>query len=61
MCVGSSNLNFASWLGNYELDLAIEDERFAQKMEEMYLADLENSTGIVLDASRCPMECIPYP
>ena len=46
--VGSSNLNIASWLGNYELDAVVEDERFAAEMAEMYLADLERSTEIVL-------------
>ena len=48
--VGSSNLNMASWLGNWELDVAVEDARFAREMEEMYLADLENSTEVVLSA-----------
>lgn len=46
--VGSSNLNVASWISNYELDVAIEDEAFAQDMEVMYLEDLEQSTEIVL-------------
>jgi cardiolipin synthase A/B len=46
--VGSSNLNIQSWLGNWELDVAIEDEGFAHQMEDMYLADLENSTEVVL-------------
>jgi cardiolipin synthase len=47
--VGSSNLNVASWLGNCELDVVIEDESFGQLMEEMYLQDLENSTEVVLN------------
>jgi cardiolipin synthase A/B len=47
--VGSSNLNIQSWLGNWELDVAIEDEGFARQMEEAYLRDLENATEIVLD------------
>lgn len=46
--VGSTNLNPVSWLGNWELDVAVEDERFAQQMEEMFLRDLEHSTEIVL-------------
>ncbi len=46
--VGSTNLNIASWIGNYELDVAVEDEGFAQTMEEMYLDDLMKSTEIVL-------------
>ncbi len=47
--VGSSNLNIASWFGNCEMDLVVEDEPFALEMEEMYLQDLNNATEIVLD------------
>jgi cardiolipin synthase A/B len=50
--VGSSNLNIASWVGNYELDAVIEDERFAATLEAMYLADLDRSTEIVLRPRR---------
>ena len=46
--VGSSNLNIASWTGNYELDVVVEDERFATAMERAYETDLANSTEIVL-------------
>ena len=46
--VGSTNLNIASWIGNYELDVAIEDEGVAQEMERMFEADLANATEIVL-------------
>ncbi|MBZ5506932.1 MAG: cardiolipin synthase B [Acidobacteriia bacterium] len=46
--VGSTNLNVASWFSNCELDAIIEDEPFAQKMEEMYLQDLANATEVVL-------------
>lgn len=46
--VGSTNLNIASWMGNCELDVIAEDERFARQMEEMYLEDLSHSTEIVL-------------
>ncbi len=52
--VGSSNLNIASWLGNCELDVVVEDETFAVQMEQMYLNDLENATEVVLDARRKP-------
>jgi cardiolipin synthase len=57
--VGSSNLNIASWLGNCELDVVVQDQSFAQLMEEMYLQDLENATEVVLDAGhkiRAPNE-----
>ena len=47
--VGSTNLNIASWFGNLELDVVIEDIPFATQMEETYLQDLENATEIVLD------------
>lgn len=47
--VGSTNLNIASWLGNHELDVIVEDEGFAQQMEAMFLDDLRNATEVVLD------------
>ncbi|MES1258352.1 MAG: phospholipase D-like domain-containing protein, partial [Acidobacteriota bacterium] len=47
--VGSSNLNIASWFGNCEMDLVVEDESFAREMEAMYRRDLTNATEIVLD------------
>lgn len=46
--VGSTNLNLASWIGNYELDVAVEDEGFAESMEQMFLDDLGRSTELVL-------------
>lgn len=46
--VGSTNLNLASWMGNYELDVAIEDRAFARLMADQYMADLGHSTEIVL-------------
>lgn len=46
--VGSSNLNLASWIGNLELDIVVEDKGFGEQMEQMYLDDLANTTEIVL-------------
>lgn len=46
--VGSTNLNLQSWLGNYELDVAVEDPAFAGELEAIYLEDLGNATEIVL-------------
>jgi len=46
--VGSSNLNPASWLGNYELDVAIESATFGAAMETQFLNDLASATEIVL-------------
>jgi cardiolipin synthase len=50
--VGSTNLNLLSWVGNWELDVVIENERFARAMEEAFIADLSNSTEIVLEGRR---------
>jgi len=50
--VGSTNLNVASWLGNYELDVVLDDAPFAEQMEQMFLQDLENSTELVLAGRR---------
>lgn len=47
--VGSTNLNIASWVGNWELDVVVEDTGFGRQMERMYLEDLENATEVVLD------------
>ena len=49
--VGSTNLNVASWFGNYELDVLVEDEDFGRRMEEMFISDIANSTEIVLSES----------
>jgi cardiolipin synthase len=45
--VGSTNLNIASWFGNCEMDIIVEDEPFARLMEETYLHDLEHATEVV--------------
>ena len=50
--IGSTNLNMASWVGNWELDIAVEDGDFADQMERMFERDLENATEIVLEAQR---------
>jgi len=50
--VGSSNLNIASWFGNCEMDVVVEDESFAGAMEAMFLEDLQHATEIVLDAKQ---------
>ncbi|HKV36349.1 MAG TPA: phospholipase D-like domain-containing protein [Pyrinomonadaceae bacterium] len=62
--VGSTNLNVASWFGNLELDVVIEDVPFATQMEEMYLRDLENATEVVLDSRnklRAPERSVSTP
>ncbi len=50
--VGSTNLNIASWLGNSEIDVAIENAGFATKMEQQFERDLGNATEIVLSQRR---------
>ena len=50
--VGSTNLNVASWMGNRELDVIVENEPFARQMEETFLADLSNATEVVLERNR---------
>jgi len=49
--VGSTNLNVASWVGNRELDVIIENVAFARQVEDMFLADLENATEILLEGN----------
>jgi cardiolipin synthase len=50
--VGSTNLNVASWLGNRELDVVVEDEGFARAMEEQYERDLQGASEVVLNRRR---------
>ena len=50
--IGSSNLNPASWIGNCELDVTVEDAGFAQAMADSFKRDLEDSTEIVLAGRR---------
>ena len=46
--IGSTNLNISSWIGNWELDVVIEDEDLAQEMSKMFLEDLTQATEIVI-------------
>jgi cardiolipin synthase len=56
--VGSSNLNPASFISNYEIDVAMEHVGMARQMEEMFLTDLENATEIVINLkSRMVPDC----
>ena len=50
--VGSTNLNMASWLTNFELDVAVDDEGFAREMADVYEHDLGHATEIVLKKRR---------
>ena len=46
--IGSTNMNFNSWLGNWELDVAIEDAGVAATMEAHFEEDLRQATEITL-------------
>ena len=52
--VGSTNMNLASLLGNWEIDVAVTDRIFAAEMEELFLADLASSVEITLRTSPVP-------
>lgn len=50
--IGSTNLNLSSWFGNWEMDVAIEDEGVAKALAAHYEEDLAGSTEIVLGRRR---------
>lgn len=50
--VGSSNMNLASLLGNWEIDVALTDRSFAAEMEDLFLHDLESATEVTLQRPR---------
>ena len=52
--VGSSNLNASSLLGNYELDVVIEDANLAKEMENQYRHDLAVSFEVARKPPRLP-------
>lgn len=50
--VGSSNINSASLLGNWEIDVGVVDEELAGQAEGLFLADLASAVEIVLPGAR---------
>jgi cardiolipin synthase len=50
--IGSTNLNINSWIGNWELDVAIEDPGVARTLEHHFEEDLARSTEVVLESPR---------
>jgi phosphatidylserine/phosphatidylglycerophosphate/cardiolipin synthase-like enzyme len=50
--VGSTNMNVTSWIGNWELDVAFDDDGIGRLLEEQFLGDLDRSTEISLDTGR---------
>lgn len=59
--VGSTNLNIASWLGNCEIDVAIENTAFVQRLAAQYERDLEHATEIVLSRHHRARPATPPP
>ncbi|NNF29281.1 MAG: cardiolipin synthase B [Gemmatimonadetes bacterium] len=53
--IGSSNLNWSSLLGNWEIDIAVLDHALAGQLEGLFLADLATAVEIVLPGSRSPV------
>ena len=52
--IGSSNLNPSSLLGNYELDVLIEDAELAQTMEDQFRLDVARSREVATRPLRGP-------
>lgn len=50
--IGSSNLNAASLLGNYELDALIDDPTVADALEAQFRKDISRASEIVISESR---------
>jgi phosphatidylserine/phosphatidylglycerophosphate/cardiolipin synthase-like enzyme len=53
--VGSTNLNLNSWIGNWELDVAVEDPVVAKRLADHFRQDMARSTEIVLDRPRAKL------
>lgn len=50
--IGSTNLNVASWFGNWEMDVGIEHREIAARMEALFEDDLCGATEVVLNERR---------
>lgn len=60
--VGSSNLNPSSLLGNYELDVLVDDPALVSALAERYRRDLTDAAEIVLEPRRrLPPRVVPGP
>lgn len=63
--IGSTNLNLASLLANWELDVAILDRDFAGAMEQLFLDDMHSSMEVCLrrhgPAAEQVLERVPVP
>jgi cardiolipin synthase len=54
--IGSSNLNTASLLGNWELDVGVLDPGLAEQVEGLFIADLASSVEIILRERRAQID-----
>jgi len=59
--IGSTNLNPFSWLGNWEMDVAVDDERFGRILEDQYDRDLQRATEVVLTDRQRVLRLHPHP
>lgn len=61
--IGSTNLNYASLLGNWELDVLIDDPGFAGELERRFRLDINRSKEVVrrLPAGMAPPVWLPEP
>ena len=57
--IGTSNLNASSLLGNFEIDVLIEDEGFARDMEAQFRRDTEQSLEVHQRPYRAPKRLQP--
>lgn len=57
--VGSSNMNLASLLGNWEIDVAVTGRAFAGQVEALFLHDLASSVEITLGRTRASGAATP--
>jgi len=57
--IGSSNLNGASLMGNWELDVAVLDPGLGAQLEGLFLADLASSVEIVLPGRPRAVSLLP--
>ncbi|MGE5231164.1 MAG: phospholipase D-like domain-containing protein [Deltaproteobacteria bacterium] len=57
--IGTSNLNASSLLGNYELDVLIEDEAFARDLEAQFRRDVGSSLEVERRVYRAPKRLQP--
>ena len=52
--IGTSNINISSLVGNYELDVVIEDETLARAMEHQFRRDVGTSVEVIRRPRRAP-------